>query len=121
MNTINKSSQEIGHDMAVNLLSMPLGMVPLHIEGVIASLVEGVRCENIPVGIVHRGCETLRNGTIRLHCAKGQQFIIPHWEKEALQAVKSLIHFHDLEKLEAAAVRQMIQTKVNGNGAKISV
>lgn len=122
MKTSNQSSQEVGKTFGNYLLQMPLSLLAGNMEKTISGLVEALRCENIPVGIVWRGKELLKNGTIRVHCANGGLFIVPHWEREAIKAVIALTDFHDFTTLPVEQVRQLIWNKANNsNGAKVSI
>lgn len=115
MNTKEKTSEEIGKEIAGAILQMPLAGVPGNLQNMIAGIIEAVRCDLVPCGIVFRGKENLPNGTVRLHCKDGN-FIVPYFQKNALRAVFLLHSLHDFSLLPTAQVMQLINNKIAANG-----
>lgn len=117
MNTKEKTSEQIGEEIAASILAMPLAGVQGNLKNMVAGIVEAVRCESVNRGVEYKGKENLANGTVRLHCLDGD-FIIPYFQKNAIKAVTALHGFHDFSAMPVANVMQLINNKIAANGNK---
>lgn len=115
MNTKEKTSEEIGKEIAGAILQMPLAGVPGNLQNMIAGIIEAVRCENVLRGFEFKGKENLPNGTVRLHCNDGD-FIVPYFQKNALKAITALHGLHDFSTMPTAHAMQLLNNKIAANG-----
>jgi len=110
MNTKEQTSTEIADNALKIIHQQPSINLFIVTRQIIAELVEVVRAESVPTGIMYRGKENLKFGAVRLHCRDGV-FIVPSFQTDAIKAVDKLLLVHDFSLLEVKVAGDLIHNK----------